>query len=108
MFAVLYRPRQTRTTTSGGHTGTISLLRTNSRSLVVLPKMTGAGVRRGLVHGASDKDSAYPASDPVSSQAIIATIYAALGIDVASTIPDISGQPQPIAQHGRPIRAILA
>ena len=70
--------------------------------------MTGAGVKKGLVYGASDKDGAYPVSDHVSPQAMIATIYAAMGIDATSMIPDISGQPQPIAQHGRPIRAILA
>ena len=70
--------------------------------------MTGAGIKRGMVHGASDKDGAYPVSDPVSPQAMIATIYAAMGIDVTTTISDRFGRPQPIAQHGEPVRAVLA
>ena len=70
--------------------------------------LTGAGVKQGHVYGASDNIGAYPSSDPVGPEALIATIYAAMGIDPSSTIVDMGGRPQPIAQHGMPIREILA
>ena len=70
--------------------------------------LTGAGVKQGLVYGASDRIGAYPASDPVDPESLIATIYAALGIDTASTIPDRTGRPYPIAQQGVPLQDILA
>jgi uncharacterized protein (DUF1501 family) len=50
--------------------------------------LTGAGVKQGHVHGASDRIGAYPASDPVSPEALIATIYAAMGIDTTASIYD--------------------
>ncbi len=69
---------------------------------------TGAGIKHGVVHGSSDHLGAYPDSDPVGPEAIIATVYAALGIDTTASISDQSGSPHPIAQHGEPIREILA
>ena len=70
--------------------------------------LTGAGVKQGHVYGASDSIGAYPASDPVGPEALIATIYAAMGINPSGTIVDMGGRPQPIAQHGVPIQEILA
>src|SRR5262249_55046277 len=68
---------------------------------------TGAGVRRGAVYGASDKNGAYPRLNPVGPEAVIATAYAALGIDPTATVLDQAGRPQPIAQYGEPVREIL-
>ena len=70
--------------------------------------LTGAGVKQGHVHGASDRIGAYPSRDPVSPEALVATIYAAMGIDPSSFLVDRSGRPQPIAQNGVPIEGILA
>jgi len=70
--------------------------------------LTGAGVKHGYVHGASDRIGAYPTADPVGPEALIATIYAAMGIDTTRTVIDKDGRPHPIAQHGEPIDAILA
>ena len=39
---------------------------------------------------------------------IIATIYAAMGIDSNSFIDDSTGRPRPIVPGGEPIQAILA
>jgi len=69
---------------------------------------TGAGVKQGLVVGSSDKIGAYPASRPVGPEAIIATIYEAMGIDSTATIFDTADRPYPIAQRGKPIRQMLA
>lgn len=70
--------------------------------------LTGAGVKQGVVFGESDAIGAYPASHPVGPEDIIATIYEALGIDSSMMIHDTADRPHPIAQHGRPIEAILA
>jgi hypothetical protein len=40
----------------------------------------GGGVRGGTVYGSSDRDAAYPRSNPVSPEDLIATVYQALGI----------------------------
>jgi len=70
--------------------------------------LTGAGIRQGLVHGSSDRIGAYPASHPVEPADLIATIYAAMGLDTTASIHDTAGRPHPIAQHGVPVRDILA
>ena len=70
--------------------------------------LTGAGVKHGNVFGESDAIGAYPASHPVGPEDIIATIYEAMGIDSSGVIHDTADRPHPIAQHGRPVDAILA
>ena len=54
--------------------------------------VAGGGVRGGLVHGASDRWAAYPASDPVSPADLAATILLALGIDPSGEILDPVGR----------------
>ena len=68
---------------------------------------TGAGIKPGTVYGSSDKIGAWPASNPVGPESIIATIYEAMGIDSNSVIHDQANRPHPIAQHGKPIHDIL-
>ena len=55
--------------------------------------LAGAGVRRGLVHGSSDRAAAYPATQPVSPADLAATIYHALGIDPRTHVTDQQGRP---------------
>ncbi len=43
--------------------------------------LAGAGVRGGLVYGASDKQGAHVRDNPISPEKFSATIYRALGID---------------------------
>ncbi|MCH2210254.1 MAG: DUF1501 domain-containing protein [Fuerstiella sp.] len=69
--------------------------------------LTGAGVKHGHVYGASDRVGAWPASDPVSPESLIATIYAAMGIDTTASIYDQSRRPHPIAQQGLPLDEVL-
>lgn len=59
--------------------------------------LAGAGIRGGLVHGASDKMAAYPSRDPVSPEEVAATIYHALGIPLRTELIDHSGRPLPLA-----------
>src|SRR5581483_8010239 len=68
----------------------------------------GAGIRGGMVHGASDGNAAYVKDKPVSTGDVCATIYQCLGIDPEMTVQDRSGRPHPIANGGKPIREILA
>ena len=58
--------------------------------------LAGGGVKRGFVHGASDKTGSYPAEDPVRPDDLAATIYHALGINPHTEL---------IAANGRPVNA---
>jgi hypothetical protein len=64
--------------------------------------LAGAGIRGGLVHGASDKIAAYPARDAVSPEEVAATIYHALGIPASTELVDHSGRPFPLTT-GKPL-----
>jgi hypothetical protein len=68
--------------------------------------LIGGGVPAGLVHGATDKQAAYPTCDPVTPGDFVATIYQLLGINPHLTVPDASGRPIPISHGGEVIRAI--
>ncbi len=63
--------------------------------------LAGAGVRGGLVHGASDRIGAYVKDDPVSPEDFGATLLHALGIAPETRLgPDGGTQP---ASAGRPV-----
>ena len=68
----------------------------------------GAGIRGGMIYGASDAQAAFVKDRPVSTTDICATIYKCLGIDPNATVPDRGGRPVSIAPEGRPIEGILA
>ncbi|HZL90492.1 MAG TPA: DUF1501 domain-containing protein [Pirellulaceae bacterium] len=68
--------------------------------------LAGAGIRGGLVHGASDRIAAYPSRDPVSPEEVAATIYHALGIPLRTEVIDHSGRPMPLAT-AQPLRALF-
>lgn len=69
---------------------------------------TGAGLKKGFVYGSSDDKGYRPETHPVTPGDIIATIYAAMGIDTNSTIEDANRRPHPIVPEGNPITAILS
>ena len=68
--------------------------------------MAGGGIQGGQVHGSSDRFAAYPSSDPVTPEDLLATVYQALGVDPHSTIRDLQDRPFPLAD-GRPISALF-
>ncbi len=68
--------------------------------------LAGAGIRGGMVYGASDRIAAYPSSDPVSPEEVAATIYHSLGIPLATELIDHSGRPLLLAT-ARPIRRLF-
>ncbi|HJT35531.1 MAG TPA: DUF1501 domain-containing protein [Pirellulales bacterium] len=68
--------------------------------------LAGAGVHGGQVIGSSDRNAAYPASQPVSPADMAATIYHCLGIDHRAHVTDQQGRPLAIAQ-GEPVYALF-
>lgn len=68
--------------------------------------LAGGGVCGGCVHGASDKQAAYPTTPPVSPDDLAATIYHALGIDPHLEFSDRLGRPWALTQ-GRVMREVF-
>lgn len=58
----------------------------------------GGGVTGGQVIGSSDRDGAYPTSDPQTPENFAATIYQALGIPRTAVWEDVGGQPHHVYQ----------
>lgn len=70
--------------------------------------LAGAGVRGGTTLGSSDKDAAYPVDHPVSPEELAATVYHALGIDLALRVPDPQNRPVPVViDDAEPVRSIF-
>ena len=71
--------------------------------------MAGAGIRGGQVIGGSDKNGAYPATDPIRGGGLTATIFHLLGIDPNGMFRDKTNRPHPLTK-GEPIpeRTIIA
>jgi hypothetical protein len=68
--------------------------------------LAGGGVKGGVVHGASDRYAAYPASNPTAPADLAATVYHCLGIDPGLHLYDRLGRPFVLCE-GTPIRAVL-
>ncbi len=62
----------------------------------------GGGVQGGRVIGSSDRNGAFPASNPVRPENMAATIYQALGIPATANWHDAEDRPHQI-YHGDPI-----
>jgi hypothetical protein len=69
--------------------------------------LAGGGVKRGAVFGASDKNGAYPANDPVRPDDLAATMFHLLGIDPHTEVYDTLNRPLAIAA-GDVIQGVLA
>ena len=70
--------------------------------------MAGGGLKRGVVHGASDATAAEPDSDPLTVEDWAATVYDRLGIRAAKELMAPGGRPIEIVDGGSPVEAILA
>lgn len=60
--------------------------------------VAGAGIKRGHVHGESDKTGSSPRRDPVHPGELLATIYHAFGIDPATIVLNHLNQPRELVQ----------
>jgi hypothetical protein len=68
----------------------------------------GGGIRSGQVIGATDRQAAYPTSDPVSVADLLRTIFHLMGIDCDKTYHTPLGRPVPIVSGGRVVRELIA
>ncbi len=60
--------------------------------------MAGAGIKRGYVHGKSDKTASAPLEDPVHPTELLATIYHAFGIDPETIVYNHLNQPRELVK----------
>ncbi|MBC8002794.1 MAG: DUF1501 domain-containing protein, partial [Opitutaceae bacterium] len=58
----------------------------------------GAGIKRGYVHGESDKTASSPAKDPVHPSELLATIYHSMGIDPETIVYNHLNQPRELVK----------
>jgi hypothetical protein len=69
--------------------------------------LAGAGIRGGVVHGATDDDGAKVAGPSTSVPDLLATMAVQLGLDPGHTETTPAGRPISVTDDGRPIRALL-
>ncbi|MBI5760628.1 MAG: DUF1501 domain-containing protein [Planctomycetales bacterium] len=69
--------------------------------------LAGGGVKRGSIHGASDKNGAFPDRDGVKLDDLAATIFHLLGINPQTEVRDNLNRPLPIAA-GKPVLGVMA
>jgi hypothetical protein len=69
--------------------------------------VAGAGVRRGLVYGRSDKTASAPLENPVHPRDLLATIYHSVGINPGTIVYNHLNQPRELVQ-GEVVTGILA
>lgn len=69
--------------------------------------LSGAGIKPGMIYGATTANSAEPADNALPAGDLLATIYDVLGIDPGAIVTDRQNRPVPILPIGRPIEAIL-
>jgi len=70
--------------------------------------LAGGGMRTGQVIGATDRLGGEPVERPVTFGDVFATLYQQLGIDLNSTIPDLSGRPQYLVEPGsEPLKELI-
>jgi len=60
--------------------------------------VAGAGVKRGYVHGRSDKTGSAPLEDPVHPGQLLASIYHAFGIDPSTIVYNHLNQPRELVK----------
>lgn len=69
--------------------------------------LAGGGLKRGHIHGASDKNGAYVAEHPVRPDDLAATVYDMLGIDPHTEVYGAGNRPLQITS-GNPVTGIYA
>ena len=69
--------------------------------------IAGAGIKRGYVHGKSDKTASSPLEDPVHPTELLATIYHAFGIDPETIVFNHLNQPRELVK-AKAVTALFA
>jgi hypothetical protein len=68
----------------------------------------GGGIRPGQVVGATDKQCAYPTTEPFGVEDILRTVFHLMGVDSTKTYYTPLGRPVPIVNGGKIIRDLCA
>ena len=68
--------------------------------------IAGAGIKRGYIHGQSDKTASAPVEDPVHPSELLATIYHAFGIEPEQMVMNHLNQPRELVKAG-PVTALF-
>jgi hypothetical protein len=69
--------------------------------------LAGGGVKPGQIIGATDKQCAYPTTEPVSVEDVLRTVFSLMGIDTTKTYYTPLGRPVPIVNGGRIIKGLV-
>jgi hypothetical protein len=64
-------------------------------------------VKTGQVVGQTDSKGQRPKTRAVTAQNVLGTVYHALGIDYKQTVPDFTGRPVSLLDHGDPIAELV-
>lgn len=69
--------------------------------------VAGGGIKRGVVHGKSDKTGSSPVEDPVHPIELVASMYHALGIDPQTIVYNHLNQPRELVK-AEPVTALFS
>lgn len=69
--------------------------------------IAGAGIKRGYVHGKSDKTGSAPLDNPVHPGELLATIYHAFGIHPETMVYNHLNQPRELVK-AKPVSKLFA
>ena len=69
--------------------------------------VAGGGIKRGYIHGESDKTGSAPVSDPVHPRELLASIYHSFGIDPGMLMYNHLNQPRELVK-GQPVTSLFA
>lgn len=69
--------------------------------------MTGGGLKRGEVVGATNRKGEFPIERPISPADLLATVYHTLGIDYRREFVNSEGRPVALLPEGEPVRELL-
>ncbi|HLW64477.1 MAG TPA: DUF1501 domain-containing protein, partial [Gemmataceae bacterium] len=70
--------------------------------------LAGGGIRRGYVHGSTDKEGMAPATIPCTPDDVSATIFHCLGVDPHQELQTHTGRPVQLFREGKVIDKLLA
>jgi hypothetical protein len=70
--------------------------------------LAGGGIKKGIVHGASDATSSAPDRDPLTVEDFATTVYNQLGIDAGKELMAPGSRPIEIVKGGQVVKELLA
>ena len=70
--------------------------------------MAGGGIKGGQAVGATNEDGTQVATDPYTSQDVMASVLKGLGISLETTYTSKNNRPMKIANSGKVIKELFA